>query len=306
MLSAGSRAPVLKSSEGKAWEQNYSKMCRNPVSSSLVLCTGCDHFRLLCINACKQFLAWNQRDYIQVSQPELSYMKGDPCICWTSFDFWLLVFFSHLSLGNIVLWTNNQPSTLESKKVFQTTHESESLVKCLASQTQSARQARITKWWLGLKTLWIRICIIDTPRVWEPRNARLWWFPALFPAYCLHCRAFTTKTWTRTSGTFEAALIKAALRRKIGSHLQPPKIGSHLQPDWRWRLEVISNLLARFLIQRIRTLVNVICVNVLGIWVISEMRTDSCITWKSKRISLKSFGKNWELSSSRNFWRWCL
>ena len=34
-----------------------------------------------------------------------------------------------------------------------------------------------------------------------------------------------------------------------------------------------------------------------------RMRTDSCHTSKSKKISLKCFGKNWERSSSRNFWR---
>ena len=81
---------------------------------------------------------------------------------------------------------------------------------------------------------------------------------------------------------------------------------------WGGRSGVISELqkqrLARFTIQRIRTLRNFMWVDFRGISVLSGigMRTDSCHTWKSKTISLTRFGENWELSSSRNLWRWCL
>ena len=36
-------------------------------------------------------------------------------------------------------------------------------------QRRSARQPRVSKWWLGLKILLFRICIVDTRRVPEPR-----------------------------------------------------------------------------------------------------------------------------------------
>ena len=77
-----------------------------------------------------------------------------------------------------------------------------------------------TQWWLGLKTLLFQICITETrPDSKAPRNAKPWWFPASFLAYCPHCWAFTTRNTNKSNRGKIHLWIKAALRRKIGSNL---------------------------------------------------------------------------------------